>query len=80
MSDSRREAEADRSPRETTDGGPMAADGGEHRSAALQSRVVAYADGPDRCTIFPVDASRDERMSTWLTASVDAFVDLERTR
>ncbi|SNZ16197.1 hypothetical protein SAMN06269185_2721 [Natronoarchaeum philippinense] len=46
----------------------------------LCHEVVAEADGPDRCTIFPPDATGVVKMSTWLTADADAFVDLSTVR
>jgi hypothetical protein len=47
---------------------------------ALSLAVVQYADSPDRCTIYPPDATGDERLSTWLSANRDAFVDLDTMR
>ncbi|MFC7079785.1 DUF7511 domain-containing protein [Halorussus caseinilyticus] len=46
----------------------------------LCSVVVDYEDGPDRRTVYPDGLSSVERMSTWLTADDDAFVDLESAR
>jgi len=46
----------------------------------LSLTVVRYADGPDRCTIHPPDASGDERMATWLSADREAFVGSEAMR
>ncbi|MBX0287306.1 DUF7511 domain-containing protein [Haloarcula salinisoli] len=42
----------------------------------LSLTVVRYADGPDRCTIYPPDATGDVRMSTWLSVDYGAVVDL----
>ncbi|USZ72576.1 DUF7511 domain-containing protein [Natronosalvus halobius] len=46
--------------------------------------VVRYDDRPDRCTIAPRAASATENgfdtVTTWLTANVDVFVDLEEMR
>jgi|GEM_PF-1057134 len=50
------------------------------RTGDLRHEVVSYPDGPDRCTIFPPDATGVTRMSTWLTADSDAFVDLAAVR
>jgi hypothetical protein len=41
----------------------------------LRSTVVHYSDGPDRCTIYPPEASGVARLSTWLSADQSAFVD-----
>jgi hypothetical protein len=46
----------------------------------LVSRLVTNADGPDRRTVFPQGLSSVARMSTWLTANEDAFVDIEENR
>jgi hypothetical protein len=46
----------------------------------LASTVVAYEHRPDRRTVYPPGLSGVPRMSTWLTADVDAFVDLESVR
>ena len=44
---------------------------------ALSLTVVRYTDGPDKCTVFPPDASGDVRMATWLSADRTDFVSLE---
>ncbi|MFC4247367.1 hypothetical protein ACFOZ7_10205 [Natribaculum luteum] len=46
----------------------------------LETVVVRYEDRSDRCTLLPKDCSDDEKLTTWLTASVEAFVDLDDTR
>lgn len=48
---------------------------------ALQSCIVERDDAPDECTLFPhlVDTT-DERMTTWITARGDAFVDCRAMR
>lgn len=48
--------------------------------AELDSVVVSREDGPDRRTIYPEGTSGVERMSTWLTADDDGFVELESFR
>lgn len=50
------------------------------RSIALEFIIVRYENRPDRCTIAPRDCPDAERMTTWLSADVDAFVDLENHR
>ena len=62
-----------------------AVDGGarsttERRTFDLHGVVVAYEDGPDRCTIYPRYLSATERLCSWITADADAFVELERMR
>ena len=52
----------------------------DHPSAALRSVVINYEDRPDRRTVYPEGLTSVERMSTWLTADDDAFVDLEDAR
>jgi len=56
------------------DGGPA------EQSVELSLTVVRYADGPDRCTIYPPNATGDARMATWLTADRAAFVDCHSVR
>jgi hypothetical protein len=41
---------------------------------------VEYEEGTDRRTIYPPGLSSIARMSTWLTADSDAFVDLDDAR
>ncbi|WP_254764885.1 DUF7511 domain-containing protein [Natrinema marinum] len=47
---------------------------------ALESVVVQYENRPDRCTVVPRECSEAERVTTWLSADVGAFVDLEDAR
>lgn len=49
-------------------------------ASRLCATVVEYEDGPDRCTIHPVDVTRSERLTTWLTADHDAFRSLSALR
>lgn len=46
----------------------------------LESSLVEYEDGADRRTIYPPGLSSIARMSTWLSADSDAFVDLDDAR
>ena len=55
-------------------------DGTRGRTFDLRGVVVAYEDGPDRCTIYPHRLSPRERTTVWLTADASAFVALERIR
>ena len=48
--------------------------------APLAATVVRYAGEPDRVTVYPPGASSVARMSTWLTADIDAFVELSEQR
>ena len=50
------------------------------RPITLESRLVRYDDGPDRLTVCPPGLAGDARMSTWLSADSDAFLDLETVR
>ncbi|GAA0667029.1 hypothetical protein ACFQDG_09080 [Natronoarchaeum mannanilyticum] len=59
---------------------PAESNGARRRIRDLRHEVVSYPDAPDRCTIFPPDATGVARMSTWLTADHDAFVDLATVR
>jgi hypothetical protein len=45
--------------------------------AGLHSVVVTYESGPDRRTIYPADAEKHERLTQWLSADDDLFVDLD---
>ncbi|MHC3439083.1 DUF7511 domain-containing protein [Natrialbaceae archaeon A-gly3] len=55
-------------------------DSDERHPIDLESVVVQYEDGPDRCTIAPRDCPDEKKLTTWLTADVEAFVDLEDAR
>jgi hypothetical protein len=46
----------------------------------LDSVVVEYDGRPDRCTVFPTDATRLERMAEWVTADADVCVSLDDAR
>jgi hypothetical protein len=65
---------------DTDRGGVDGADGAGRPAEPLASRLVTNADGPDRRTVFPRGLSSVARMSTWLTANEDVFVDLEESR
>ncbi len=47
------------------------------QSFELSSVVVEYDGEPNRCTIYPTEATRLERMASWITADADAFVPLD---
>jgi hypothetical protein len=51
------------------------ADGGEY--AAI---VVPADDSPPECTIFPLDATEDELLTTWVSAEEGSFVALDEMR
>jgi len=42
----------------------------------LSLTVVRYADGPDRCTVYPPGVTGDARLSTWVSVDYGAVVDL----
>lgn len=50
------------------------------RAIDIESIVVRYENRADRCTITPRECPAPERLTTWLSADVDAFVDLEAVR
>ena len=50
------------------------------RPPGLESTVVRYDGRPDRRTVYPPGLAGVPRMSTWLTADDDAFVDLAAVR
>jgi hypothetical protein len=50
-------------------------DGGEY--AAI---VVPADDSPPECTIFPLDTSEDELLTTWVSAEGGSFVSLDEMR
>lgn len=56
---------------------------GWDRPADDQRSLRAYVvtvHGREECTLAPPDASRDERLATWVTAVEDAFVALDEVR
>lgn len=50
------------------------------RSIDLESIVVRYDQRPDRCTITPRECTDSERVTMWLSADLDAFVELADSR
>lgn len=46
----------------------------------LVSVVVEYDERPDQCTIYPADANEMERMSSWISADTDCYLDLHAVR
>ena len=46
----------------------------------LESTVVRYEDGPDRCTIAPRECSEIERLTKWMSVDLEAVVDLDELR
>lgn len=52
----------------------------DRRTFDLHGVVVAYEDGPDRCTIYPRYMGPTERLCSWITADADAFLELEAMR
>lgn len=46
----------------------------------LVSVVVEYDEQPDQCTIYHPDSTGIERMSNWITADTNSFVDLYGAR
>ncbi|WP_394742340.1 DUF7511 domain-containing protein [Natronococcus roseus] len=46
----------------------------------LAAVVVSEENRRDRLTVYPADSSNDVMRTAWLTATADAFVDLEAWR
>lgn len=57
-----------------------AGDTAERPDVELVLTVVRYSDCSDQCTIHPPDATGEERLTRWLSANRDAFVDLATVR
>ena len=49
-------------------------------SETLVSTVVEYDDESDECTIYPLRADDEERVTTWVSAKRDSYVSLEEMR
>ncbi|PSP99570.1 hypothetical protein BRC89_04265 [Halobacteriales archaeon QS_4_70_19] len=58
----------------------VASRGEQGSPVRLAATLVTYEDRPDRRTIYPPGTSSVARMSTWLTADADAFVDRSAMR
>lgn len=43
----------------------------------LVHQIDRRSSGPDRVTVFPGDATDDERLSAWVTVDVDSVVEPE---
>lgn len=52
----------------------------DEQPTGLESTVVRYDGRPDRRTIYPPGLAGVPRMSAWLTADDEAFVDLAAVR
>jgi hypothetical protein len=46
----------------------------------LVGTVVEYDDAPDECTVYPLHADDEERLTTWISAKEDSFVGLDEMR
>lgn len=46
----------------------------------LAATIDRSGDRPATCTLHPPDATDAERVTAWLTAEADAFVDLDEMR
>lgn len=46
----------------------------------LVSVIVEYDERPDQCTIYHPDSNGIERMSSWISADTECFVDLYSAR
>lgn len=57
------------------------ADGSEPADAVLfDAIVVRYRSGSDRCTLVPHDGTTEEKLNGWLTADLEAVVELDDVR
>lgn len=52
----------------------------EESPVELDHVTVEPDDAPAECAIFPTGASKDELMTTWISAHDDSFVGLESMR
>ncbi|MFC6717154.1 hypothetical protein ACFQGT_06340 [Natrialbaceae archaeon GCM10025810] len=52
----------------------------ESNEPGFEHVVVENDDEPDECAIFPREATEVELMTTWISASGDAFTDLASVR
>ncbi|RBI63156.1 hypothetical protein DMJ13_00980 [halophilic archaeon] len=50
------------------------------RAFELESIVVQHDEMPDRCTVYPAEATRMERMAEWISADADLCLSLEDAR
>jgi hypothetical protein len=48
--------------------------------AALAAVVVSVDDGPDECTLYPLDVNDADLVTTWLSAEGASFVALAEMR
>ena len=52
----------------------------EPAAETLVSTVVEYDDEADECTIYPLAADEEERMTTWISAKQESYVSLQEMR
>ncbi|WP_049920902.1 DUF7511 domain-containing protein [Halopiger djelfimassiliensis] len=50
------------------------------RDRTLKSVIVKYEDQPDRRTVFPRNCPDDRKLTAWLSADDNDFVDLHAVR
>lgn len=46
----------------------------------LDTTIVHYENGEDRCTVAPPDVGADQRLTAWLSVDADAVVTLREMR
>jgi hypothetical protein len=51
-----------------------------HEKVQLTAKIETRHRQPDLCTIYEPDAQGRSKMSRWITAKGEAFVDVETTR
>jgi hypothetical protein len=66
---------------DTLDGTPETRrEAARDRAFELESVVVQYDGMPDRCTVYPVQATKLERMTEWISVDADLCRSLEDAR
>lgn len=59
---------------------PSRMPGSDHPAVDLRTIVVEYPDRPDQCTICPRNITRQQLLTTWITANRSALIDLGDAR
>ncbi|MCW8172130.1 DUF7511 domain-containing protein [Natrialba swarupiae] len=49
-------------------------------SIDLEAIVVRYESRPDQCTVVPQECPEEKRLTTWLSADLRSFVELDEVR
>ncbi|MFC6716653.1 hypothetical protein ACFQGT_02085 [Natrialbaceae archaeon GCM10025810] len=59
---------------------PKKVDGYKDPAAQLEDVIVERDDGVDVCSLYPRNCTDEMAATHWITATGDAFVDLESAR